>query len=151
MNKSKVANGIVGYMKQFAALDLNNLKPDVKKTMTRTAYFMKESRLLEKKRRIFNAYIKRSSNRGRLPGLYNIEELATIWHFPVEANVKSPLIQKAPGRKADAPSSLPLASELTSPTDDFFGRLRTNNPVKIADFDDLTNKNAAPPTNLPTL
>lgn len=171
MNKAKVANGIVGHMKQFAALDLNNLKPDVKKTMTKTVYFMRESRLLEKKRRIFNAYINRSDNRGRKPGLYNIEELATLWHFPVEANVKSPLIQKAPGRKADAPSSLPLASELTSPTEDFFknnysvkysraGYSSGEPPVEIIqpttsrrDADqsliDLGHHDAAPPDNLP--
>jgi len=171
MNKAKVANGIVGHMKQFAALDLNNLKPDVKKTMTKTVYFMKESRLLEKKRRIFNAYINRSDNRGRKPGLYNIEELATLWHFPVEANVKSPLIQKAPGRKADAPSSLPLASELTSPTEDFFksnysakySRTRyssAESPAEIIqpttgrrDADqsliDLGHHDVAPPDNLP--
>jgi len=163
MNKAKVANGIVGYMKQFASLDLNNLKPDVKKTMTKTMYFMKEPRLQEKRRRIFRAYIKRSDNRGRTPGIFNIEELATLWHFPVEANVKSPLIQKAPGRKADAPSSLPLAANLTTPTSDFLNSniFKNQTPInnqtgdhqtqKMVDFDDLTNKEAAPPANLPTL
>jgi hypothetical protein len=176
MNMAKVANGIVGYMKQFAALDLNNLKPDVNKTMTKTMYFMKKFRLLVKQRNIFNAYIKRSDNRGRKPGLFNIEELATLWHFPVEANVKSPLIQKAPGRKADAPSSLPLAAELTTPTEDFFknsfftnqfrtaGQVasgsesvpdrgasahRSHNPEQA--WEDLSHKDAAPPANLPTI
>lgn len=111
MNKSKVANGLVGYMKQFAALDLNNLKPDVDMTFTKTVYFFKEPRLIEKKRKILSSYIGRSGWRGRLPGLYNIEELATLWHFPIEANVKVSMIQKAPGRKADAPAALPIAPE----------------------------------------
>ncbi|RLC36000.1 hypothetical protein DRH27_05950, partial [Candidatus Falkowbacteria bacterium] len=43
--------------------------------------------------------------------IYNIEELATLWHFPVEASVKAPLIQKAPGRKAEPPMSLPVGKE----------------------------------------
>lgn len=115
MNKAKVGNGVVGFMKQFAAPDLNNLKPDVDHTMTKAQYFMKKTRLLEKKRKIFQAYIRRSDGRGRKPGLYNIEELATIWHFPVEANVKAAMIQKAPGRKADAPASLPIAEERSAP------------------------------------
>lgn len=162
MNKAKVANGIVGYMKQFIALDLNNIKPDVKKTMTKTTYFMKEPRLIEKKRNIFDAYVFRSDTRGRLPGIYNIEELATLWHFPVEANVKSAMVQKAPGRKADAPSSLPLASNLTTPADDFLNSSIFKNPGAVLEhsenrssfgnnFDDLNNKDAAPPANLPTL
>lgn len=158
MNKSKVANGIVGYMKQFAALDSNNLKPDVDMTMTKTVYFLKEPRLNEKKRRIFNAYIKRSDNRGRRAGLFNIEELATIWHFPVEANVKSPLIQKAPGRKADAPASLPLAPESTATMPDIFGEIAPKPPAgekraaeKRIVWDDLDHHDSAPPANLPTI
>lgn len=152
MNKAKVANGIVGYMKQFASLDLNNLKPDVKKTMTKTMYFMKEPRLQEKKRRIFNAYIRRSDNRGRTPGIYNIEELATLWHFPVEANVKSPMIQKAPGRKADAPASLPLATELTTGSEEFFKSHLYQTPGKASNnAAALDNREASPPPNLPTI
>ncbi|HQB76264.1 MAG TPA: hypothetical protein PLI25_01550 [bacterium] len=115
MNKNKVVNGVIGYMKQFASLDLNNLKPDVKLTMTKTAYFNKDKRLLRKKNAIMANYIAREDTAGRNPGLYNIEELATLWHFPIEANVKAPLIQKAPGRKADAPSTLPIVNDMAAP------------------------------------
>ena len=57
----------------------------------------------------------------------DIEELATLWHFPLEANVKAPFIQKAPGRKADAPASLPIFEETTSRVlpPDIFGDLAT--------------------------
>lgn len=120
MNKSKVANGVVGFMKQFAALDLNNLKPDVKRTMTKTVYFWRESRLKKKKNRIFQAYINRSDSQGLSPGIFNIEELATLWHFPLEASVRASLMQKAVGRKADAPSSLPLESELRQAPESLF-------------------------------
>jgi len=153
MNKAKVANGLVGYMKQFASLDLNNLKPDVDMTFTKTVYFFREPRLIKKKRKILTAYIKRSDNRGRLPGLYNIEELATLWHFPVEANVKAAMVQKAPGRKADAPTSLPIAEEHQPGIPDIFTEIGTTAQAESvsesAASEDLTEKQAAPPDNLP--
>lgn len=111
LNKGKVVSGFTGYIKQFAALDLNNIRPDMGTTGTKTAYFAKDSRLIHKKNTLMSNYIARTAWSGRLPGLYNIEELATLWHFPLEANVKAPLIQKAPGRKSDAPSSLPVYEE----------------------------------------
>lgn len=108
MNRGKVVAGFVGYMKQFISLNLNNLKPEMKKTATKTAYFRKAPRLIEKKKKLLNAFIDRSDGVGANAGIFNIEELATLWHFPVEASVRAAMIQKAPGRKADAPTSLPL-------------------------------------------
>lgn len=149
MDKAKVFSGFVGYIKQFIANDLNSFKPDLKVTFTKTVYFRKEPRLNEKKRKIFNNYINRS-DAGREPYLLSTEELATLWHFPVEANVKSPMIQKAPGRKADAPSSLPLAEESTPlPADIFSG---FNSSVKQKDYaaDLKTDEESfSPPPNLP--
>lgn len=151
INKAKVANGLVGYMKQFASLDLNNLKPDVDMTFTKTTYFFQKSRLLEKKRKIFQAYVRRSDSRGRRAGLFSIEELATLWHFPVEANVKAAMVQKAPGRKVDAPASLPLAEEVSAPLPDIFtSPKRQNNPLaEPALADDSLDQPASPPPNLP--
>lgn len=125
LNKAKVVNGLVGWIKQFGALDLNNFKPDMNVTGTKTAYFNKDSRLITKKNTLMQNYINRSGYDGRTPGILNIEELATLWHFPLEANVKAPMIQKAPGRKADAPSSLPIFEETTSQNlpPDIFGSL----------------------------
>lgn len=107
MNKPKVANGFVGYIKQFSALDLNNLKPDTDMTMTKTAYFAKSRRLGAKKNRIMHNYISRDASAGRTPGLFNVEEIASIWHFPIEAVAKAPMVQKTPGKKAKPPVSLP--------------------------------------------
>ena len=157
MNKTKVANGLVGFMKQFSALDLNNLKPDTDMTFTKTVYFFRAPRLIEKKRKILSAYIGRSGWRGRLPGVYNIEELATLWHFPVEANVKAAMIQKAPGRKADAPASLPIAEDKKTGLPDIFAEQfgEISKPAIKAEAKaasephDMAEKKAAPPTNLP--
>lgn len=126
LNRAKVVSGLVGWIKQFAALDLNNFKPDMNMTATKTAYFSKDSRLITKKNTLMQNYIERSTA-GRNPGVLNIEELATLWHFPLEANVKAPFIQKAPGRKADAPASLPIFEETTSQNlpPDIFGDFTT--------------------------
>lgn len=149
MNKAKVFGGFVGYIKQFMSLDLNSFKPDVKGTMTKAIYFRQKPRLLGKKRRLFNNYINRSGG-GKVPFLLNTEELATLWHFPIEANVKSPLIQKAPGHKADAPSSLPLAEEGPIMPADIFSGLNNKNK-ETAEFADLgsSDQTSAPPPNLP--
>ncbi|MDO8667804.1 MAG: hypothetical protein Q7K35_01765 [bacterium] len=112
INKNKVSYGFTGYMKQFNFNDLNSYKPDVGDygTITKLKYNMifGKSRLNARKMKLMIAYKYRSDIRGRMPHILNTEELATIWHFPVEASVKSPSIQKAPGRKAEPPSSLPV-------------------------------------------
>ena len=111
MNKPKVVNGFVGYMKQFIDVNLNNLKPDTKKTATTASYFLKDYIINTRKRKIVSNYKARSIWSGRKPGILNIEELATLWHFPLETVVKAPLIQKVPGRKAEPPMSLPVSDE----------------------------------------
>lgn len=111
MNKPKVANGFVGYMKQFASLDLNNLKPDMKRTGTSTAYFMKDSRMNRKKNTLMFNYVNRDGSAGNKMGVMTTDELATLWHFPIESVVKAPLIQKAAGKKSEPPSSLPIGQE----------------------------------------
>ena len=71
-------------------------------------YFFKKSRLSGRQTRLMSGYKSRSGTTGRLSRLFNIEELATLWHFPIEAVVKAPLISKASGRKSAPPDSVPL-------------------------------------------
>lgn len=115
MNKNKVSYGFTGYMKQFNFNDLNSYKPDVGDggTVTKVKYekIMGDYRVNQRKIRLMAAYKFRSDLRGRNPHILNTEELASIWHFPVEASVKSPSIQKAPGKKAEPPSGLPTVRE----------------------------------------
>lgn len=109
MNKPKVVNGVVGYIKQFSDMNLNNLKPDTDKTMTSGKYFFKKSTTLKKKNTIVRAYKSRSTTVGRTLKAMTIDELATLWHFPIDSVVKAPLIQKASGRKVEPPMALPLS------------------------------------------
>ena len=164
MNKSKSANGFVGYIKQFNTNDLNSLKPDVgaRGTATKVNYpIFAEARLSARKRKLMFRYKTRDVMAGRTPGIFNIEELATIWHFPVESVVKAPLIQKAPGRKAEPPSGLPVskvgtAESFFAPTartsaQELFAQEIENwgaekSPDNLAE---LGKGKASPPANLP--
>ncbi len=110
-NKSRVA-GLVGAFKQFTSLDTNGFAVD-KKTKTAVDYYRKEQREAARKRRILTAYQERSMERGASPYVLNVEELASIFHFPV-ATVKAPLVQKTEARKGEPPSSLPIESPFTS-------------------------------------
>ncbi len=109
MQKSKVVNGFVGFIKQFGDSVMNGFKPDADMTATVAAYFYVESRINKRKTKLINNYMNRSGVGGRRMGLLNVEELATLWHFPIEAVTKAPLIQKAPGRKAKPPTDLPIS------------------------------------------
>lgn len=113
-NTPKVAGGFVGFMKHFMDMGLNQLKPDLEKTATRASYFFKDYYINKKKNAIMKNYIARNDWAGKLPGIFNIEELATVWHFPIEASVKAPLIQKTPSKKAMPPISLPVAEKISS-------------------------------------
>jgi hypothetical protein len=117
-------------MKQFNFNDLNSLKPDVGDygTITKLRYekIFGKYRLNRKKNKLITAYKFRSDVRGRSPFILNIEELASIWHFPIEASVKAPLIQKALGRKAEPPSSLPVVRESVLRELNNVGRVKSN-------------------------
>jgi len=127
MVKPKAFNGFVGYMKQFTDIDLNSLKPDMAVTGTSASYLFKNQRINSRKNKIIRNYINRSVSAGRTPGILNVEELATLWHFPVESVVKAPMIQKAPGRKAEPPMSLPFAEGSSS--EDLFGTTAVNRDI----------------------
>lgn len=111
MNKRKAVSGFVGYIKQFNTGGLNGFKPDTKKTQTSAKYFFVDSRTIWKKNKIMRAYKRRSDMRGRKPFILNVEELATLWHFPIDAVVKAPLMQRAAARRVEPPMALPFSSE----------------------------------------
>ncbi len=130
MNKPKVVNGFVGYIKQFTDMNLNNLKPDTDRTMTSAKYFFKKSTVLRKKNTIMSAYKSRSTTVGRMLRAMTIDELATLWHFPIDSVVKAPLIQKAAGRKVEPPMTLPTSGESRDEDESF-----------ESDFKDMVSEN----------
>ncbi|MCX6799631.1 MAG: hypothetical protein NT091_00585 [Candidatus Falkowbacteria bacterium] len=131
MDKAKVANGFVGYIKQFADLQLNNLRPDIKKTATSVTYQPKSSRLNKKKRKIMNNYKKRSGSSGTTMQTMSIEELATLWNFPSYDYVKATGLQKVTAKRSQPPASLPVPEmEKSSISDELAHDLGVENETK---------------------
>jgi len=126
------ASAIVGNYKQFSTQDINGIKPN-SKTMTRIAYKiqLKESREFYRKKKILAQYKKRYFpiyspimahfqpflyerlpilNRFFLktkPFVFNIEELASVYHYPGEM-VKAPTLPRVEAKKSEPPMGLPV-------------------------------------------
>jgi len=173
MNKPKATWGFIGFMKQFLDVDLNGLKPDMKVTITTAHYLLVDWRKSERKTKLMYAYKGRSGTRGRKRFMLNTEELATLWHVPIEAVVRTPLIQKSPGRKSEPPMSLPLTEEVIDEDiggsdsergEDIFSNIADENGTSeqpaVADIQDSASqaidfdlkdekKKGEPPANLP--
>lgn len=105
---------VLGALKQYNTLDLNGFKPDGK-TKTNVDYFMLATRARWRKRRLFRNYRLRALRRGQVRFVLNVEELATVWHFPV-MDVKAPLVKKTESKKAEPPATLPVATEVVEAT-----------------------------------
>ncbi len=103
---ARVVNGFIGAIKQFNTVDLNALKPDTKR-WTKVNYDFQNFRLNYRRRNLMRYYRGRSERRGRNPFVLNIEELATLWHFPV-MQVKAPQVKKTEAKRAEPPFSLPV-------------------------------------------
>ena len=154
MNKGKVVNGFVGFIKQFADAQLNNLKPDTGLTSTSIKYPpFKEYRLNYRKTKIVNNYRNRSGF-GNVMGTYSIEELATLWNFPNSSVVRAPSLQKVAGKKSQPPAGLPDTVAYSIKEDDYTIELvdELSTPQPIITEKPAINEEPAkgtPPTNLP--
>ncbi|MEK7618763.1 MAG: hypothetical protein AAB416_00805 [Patescibacteria group bacterium] len=111
-NKKRFIAGMAGAFRQFSTVDLNGFKSD-KLTKTKAHYvFIKwrESRLQYK---LMRAYKGRSNKKGGKNYIMNIEELATLWHFPM-IDTKTPMISKTASKQGEPPTDLPMAPHRAS-------------------------------------
>lgn len=106
-DKNRFAYGVTGAFKQYTLENLNGIKPDGSKVITHVHFFMKEPRLNWRRTRLINAYKARSRWKGIMEYILNIEELASLWHFPM-LTVKAPLVAKTEARRAQPPVTLPV-------------------------------------------
>jgi hypothetical protein len=99
---------VAGYFRQFNTQNLNLFRPD-KLTMTAAVHglFVK-LRLNWRKRLIWDHYRDQIFNHHR--SILNIEELATIYHFPI-LGVESTYLEKVESRKGGPPATLPMMDE----------------------------------------
>jgi hypothetical protein len=103
-NPGKCMGGLVGAMNQFHILSSNSIVPGA---TTHAEYDSKGVKSAALKSKFVKAFKGRSSKWKVDPYILNIEELATIWHFPLPF-VKTPLVQKAGAKRAEPPLGLPI-------------------------------------------
>jgi len=97
-------SAFMGIFNQFANLNMNSLIPD-KVSMTKAAYMMAKSRKAFKQRKLLRLLRQRSFwEKGYI---FNIEELATLYHFPT-IGVHSPVAPYVEVVKGGAPVDLPI-------------------------------------------
>lgn len=107
----------LGFFAQFATANLNALKP-LGATITKIHkhwFFpwnlLLPRRLYLRKRKMFKNYIRRLTPFfPRLGGTFilNIEELATIFHFPGRMVAPAPFVSRVEAKKGEAPPGLPM-------------------------------------------
>ncbi|MBU2508927.1 hypothetical protein KKE33_00900 [Patescibacteria group bacterium] len=109
MQKKRIVHPFIGYMKQHNTNDMQSLKPESKRVgMNGTLIFFKDKRNNARKCRLINAYKTRSDWVGTPVFHMNIEELATLWHFPITGQVKAPQLQKTEAKRSEPPANLPF-------------------------------------------
>ncbi len=92
---------------QFNTLNLNAFRPNLK-TMTiirGNIKWFKKSRLWARKRLMYDNFMKMRWPKRR--SILNIEELATIYHFPTVV-VEAPLLRRLGAKKGEPPAGLPV-------------------------------------------
>lgn len=106
-SKGRIATGVLGAYRQFGTPQLNSFKP-IKPVKLFTDKFWKKSAAIRTQNAVFGAYVKRAI--GAKPYILNVEELATLWHFPM-VDTKVPMIQRSEVKTAEPPFSLPMRPE----------------------------------------
>lgn len=104
------SNSIHGFIRQFNTQNLNSLKPY---SPTSTAGYtvkglFKKTRIRARKRFLYEHY--RHLTPMHHESVLNIEELATVFHFPL-AVVSTTELEKVESRKGGPPASLPIIEE----------------------------------------
>ncbi len=109
-NKANMA-AISGAFKQFNTVDLNAFKGNKKAGTTadqpRILPFIKSRREYIRKIAFIDRFLNRKMSKNKKDFVLNIEELATIYHYPIII-VEAPAIQRVGTRKAEPPVGLPI-------------------------------------------
>lgn len=125
---NRCIDGLVGAMNQFHVVSSNAIVPSL---VTAVSYDKHGHKTNHMKNAFVERYMKRKMKGAHSSGghgghakghgknhgggghhpadpyILNIEELATIWHFPLP-NVRTPLVQKAGPKRAEPPPGLPM-------------------------------------------
>ncbi len=106
-SKPEYLMAIHGFVRQFNTQDLNSLKPNSPTTTAGYAVrgLFKQTRLNWRRHLLYEHY--RHTLPAHHASVLNVEELATIFHFPIQATTTSEL-EKVESRKGTPPAALPV-------------------------------------------
>lgn len=103
--------GLSGSVRQYNSNDLNGFKPTGATGFDYPWQDFRDWRLNRKKWELLERFKKRSAFKPAYDGedvfIMNVEELATIYHFPGRV-AKTPTFARIPSKKSEAPSNLPI-------------------------------------------
>ncbi len=103
-NPTRCVHGFIGAMNQFHIMSRNAIVPQ---SATAVGFPFAAWRTSHHTTSFIQGYKKRKLKVGGNPYILNIEELATVWHFPLPF-VKTPLVSKAGAKRAEPPLGLPV-------------------------------------------
>lgn len=135
-NKGRLGQ-LRGTLSQFQSIDMNGFKGYGPVT-PKGDYVWQRWSENEKKTKLMKNY-KGRSGKGASAYALNIEELATLWHFPM-TDIKAPLVMKTEAKRAEPPAYLPMEGMFNSAN--ITGAAKKSEPVS-EDEDDES------PGNLP--
>lgn len=141
-NKRAAIANIVGAVKQYSTLDMNGFRVDGKTKTSRDFFFVKR-RVAGLQRKLLLGYKYRSNWRGRQLYVLNIEELASLWHFPV-LTVKAPQVKKIDAKRGEPPVQLPVGEEV-----EYVPKVQAERPSSAPAIEEAPTA-GTPPPNLPT-
>lgn len=162
-NAKRVQYGMVGALKQFSRDDANGIKPLYSLTGVTGHYVFKDMQKNLRKNALMAAYKRRSGTRGGNKFILNVEELATLWHFPMSHAVRAPSLAQVSAKRGEAPGILPLESEFmeddgvedeVAPIEKKHGKTSAHAPDKHSphhgpEKGHSGHGHSAPPPNLP--
>lgn len=99
---------LIGVFKQFASVHLNTLKPDGDTKTNGPNFIMRDKRRLLREQNILLNFQWRDFFGRDSGAMFNAEELATIYHFPVKY-VSAPGVERSKAGIKNPPANLPYA------------------------------------------
>lgn len=106
-------SSFMGAIRQFNTLNLNSLKLNSRALVGTKWYSLMKSSTKDHKRRAFYYYYRKRYTMSNIaimdskPVILNIEELATIFHFP-GLTAAAPMMPRLQARRAEPPAGLPV-------------------------------------------
>ncbi len=100
----------------------------VGKITPKTDYFWQNWSLEKRKRRLIKSYIHRDEEYGLHGNILNVEELASLWHFPT-ITILAPFVKKTVAKRAEPPVQLPYEEPGAA---DFTGAIAGKKPSRLA-------------------